>query len=128
MMRKKEIVKLLDSLHTAIEKGKLESALSEQERQQVISTISQTVESQLNSSLLEMIESKYGNTVYRDKLASKAERLLNSTISRLEAYNEDLKKESFGESYIWYCFYHWSNHAFSLFANEYSSTRDEFSN
>ncbi|MFM5239319.1 hypothetical protein ACEUAP_18240 [Aeromonas veronii] len=91
---KKEIVKLLDSLHTAIEKGKLESALSEQERQQVISTISQTVESQLNSSLLEMIESKYGNTVYRDKLASKAERLLNSTISRLEAYNEDLKKKA----------------------------------
>lgn len=91
---KKEIIKLLDSLHTAIEKGKLESALSEQERQQVISTISQTVKTQLNISLLEMIESKYGSVVYRDKLGDKAEKLLNSTISRLESYNEDLKKKA----------------------------------
>lgn len=91
---KKEIIKLLDSLNTAIEKGKLESALSEQEREQIISTISKTVETQLNASLLEMIESKYGNVVYRDKLGDKAERLLNSTISRLESYNEDLKKKA----------------------------------
>ncbi|EEX41147.1 hypothetical protein [Vibrio furnissii] len=91
---KNEIIKLLGTLYAAIERGKLESALSEQERDQVISTISKTVETQLNASLLEMIESKYGSVVYRDKLADKAERLLNSTISRLESYNEDLKKKA----------------------------------
>lgn len=91
---KKEIITLLSSLHIAIEKGKLESSLSEQEREQVISAISQTVENQLNASLLEMIESKYGNIIYRDKLGNKAEKLLNSTITRLELYNNDLKNKA----------------------------------
>jgi len=94
LSEKKEILKLLISMNSTIEKGKLESILSDKEREQIISSISETVEKQLNDSLLERIESKYGTVIYKDKLSNKAEVLLNSTIERLYKYNEDLKRKA----------------------------------
>lgn len=88
------IVALLKSIDESLEKGKLESALSESERKEVIETISNTVESHLNESLLNKIEDKYGTTVHASKLSELALSSLDKTVNRLSKYADDLKDKA----------------------------------
>jgi hypothetical protein len=88
------IVSLLKSINESLEKGKLESALSESERKEVIATISNTVESHLNESLLSKIEDKYGTTVHASKLSELALSSLDKTVHRLSQYANDLKDKA----------------------------------
>jgi len=89
-----EIVGLLKSIDSSLEKGKLESALSEHERKEVIESISTTVEAHLNESLLGKIEQKYGSTIHSNKLSELSMRSLNKTVSRLSEYVSDLKNKA----------------------------------
>jgi len=89
-----ELVSLLKSIDKSIEKGKLESTLSEHERSEIIKNISTTIESQLNESLVQKIEEKYGTTIYNDKLSDKANELLTNTISRLKNEAEKLQSKA----------------------------------
>ncbi|GAB5478658.1 MAG: hypothetical protein Marn2KO_21250 [Marinobacter nauticus] len=88
------IVALLKSIDEALEKGKLESVLSESERKEVIDTISSTVESHLNKSLLNKIEEKYGTTIHSSKLSELALSSLDKTVKRLTKYADDLKDKA----------------------------------
>lgn len=91
---KLQIVSLLRSIDTSLEKGKLESILSEKERIEIITKISETVETQLNESLLTKIEEKYGQTIFNDKLSTFAADSLETTTERLTTYVDDLKSKA----------------------------------
>jgi hypothetical protein len=88
------IVALLKSIDESLEKGKLESALSESERKEVIDAISSAVESNLNESLLNKIEDKYGATIHASKLSELALSSLDKTVKRLSKYADDLKDKA----------------------------------
>ncbi|MCK8121351.1 hypothetical protein [Pseudoalteromonas sp. 2CM32C] len=89
-----EIVALLKSIDSSLEKGKLESTLSESERKEIVSSISATVESHLNESLLSKIEQKYGKTIHSSVLSDLSISSLNKTVSRLSSYANDLKSKA----------------------------------
>jgi len=91
---KLQIVTLLRSIDSSIEKGKLDSVLSESERDEIIRKITETVESQLNQSLLGEMEKKYGSTIVDNKLSSTAAKSMNSTVMRLKEYAENLQKKA----------------------------------
>lgn len=90
----KTILSLLVSIESSFEKGKHDSVLSKNERNEVILGITNAIEKQLNESLLSKIEDKYGSIIYNNQLSDKAEELLNSTIKRLENYSHDLKRKA----------------------------------
>ena len=89
-----EIVTLLKSIDKSIEKGKLESVLSEEERKEVIEGISSTVDEQLNESLLTKIENIYGTAIHNEKLGTKADELLTKTVERLKLELEKLQSKA----------------------------------
>lgn len=88
------LIALLRSIDRSIEKGKLESVLSSEEREAVISKISETVESQLNDSLLSRIEEKYGLAIQNQKLSETAKKSLDSTVVRLKSYADKLQEKA----------------------------------
>ncbi len=89
-----EIVTLLKSIDTSIRNGRLDSALSEHDRNEIVIKISETIESQLNSSLLSRIEEKYGESIHDEKMSLMAYEKLDGTIQRLKDYVEDLKNKA----------------------------------
>lgn len=88
------ILSLLRSIDMSLEKGKIESVLSESERAEIVIKISETVETQLNESLLEKIEEKYGLAIVGDKLSGHATDAMGNTTARLKSYAEDLKSKA----------------------------------
>ena len=88
------IIALLRDLNTSIERGKLESTLSESERQQIINKIAQTVEDQLNSKLLSNIEMTYGRHIRNEKISEMAVSSSRNTIKRLAQNVLDLQRKA----------------------------------
>lgn len=88
------IVGLLKSINESLEKGKLESTLSESERNQILDNISHTVKVELNGTLLKNIEDTYGQQIHNDKLANYFEQAMSPTIARLRTYAVDLQSKA----------------------------------
>lgn len=88
------LIAILRSIDRSIEKGKLESVLSAEEREAIIAKISETVEAQLNESLVSRIEEKYGLAIQNQKLSEAAGKSLDSTVSRLKSYADKLQEKA----------------------------------
>lgn len=94
------IVDTLKTLNHTIEKGALESVLSERERNDIIEKLSGIVKQQLNETLLASIEQKYGLQVRNEKISHAALEKSEIIVDRLK--NTGVQLQSKANIYLFY--------------------------